>query len=169
MVRSGATPSPHSDFIHEMLADEMARKASIEQRSSTVTTSASGLTILLVTLLGVLYRRDGSVALPTGGVVLLVCGTVLLILGAVLGLMAAAPRRYPNTVDESYLYNLLKPALWDEKPDHAFLRIAKTRVDIVIEHRNRNDAKTRMLTVALVLEVAGAIVVATAVPVFSLF
>lgn len=162
-VRAGAA---YADLVAETLAEERARKSSIEQRGAHVITSSAAIAGALVGL-SVLTRPFSTGSVPPCAVWLLGLGIGGLGLAAVLALITTWPLSY-DEVDDAELQRLIEPQYWDAVGSIGERRAAEVRVSVIARARIQNGRKTMVLTsamglqiVALTLMVAGAAIAAT--------
>jgi hypothetical protein len=81
-------------LLTALLAEENQRKASLEQRSLAVISTAGALISLILALTALVLGRDRAVELTPVSKLLLVAAIIVFVLAAVAGLFANRPRMY---------------------------------------------------------------------------
>lgn len=150
----------YDTLLKDMLANEVASKASLEQRALSVVTTSGGLVTLLFALgalsVGSEKTFDPS-DLTTGALAL---SLVLFLIAAILALQANKPVEYEEAKVDS-----IESRLREETPfttEEAIVDIALTRVEELRSARTRNEDKADALQSAIQFEVGaiGAVAVA---------
>jgi ABC-type long-subunit fatty acid transport system fused permease/ATPase subunit len=140
-----------TELLTDQLADERARKASIEARGMAVITTAGTLVTITLGFVA-LAARDAKTVLAQAVVILLVASLVGLVAAAVMGLLVNLPARVPQ-VDAAYLL------AGEDDQDVAI------RVELLTGLRALNRVRARLLFAALSVEVVALVVMAVAVTV----
>ena len=141
----------HDALLADQLADERARKASIEQRGMAVITTAGTLVTITLGFVA-LATRDARTVLAGAVVVLLVAALVALVVAAAVGLLVNLPARVPQ-VDTAYL------VAGEGDEDVAI------RVQLLTGLRALNRVRARLVFAALLVEVLALVAMAVAVTV----
>jgi hypothetical protein len=148
-------------LIDEQLAEERARKGSVEARGISVITT-SGVLVTLLLGFGGLVRGTRDLVLPPIADVTLVCGLAAFVLAAVGALYSNAPLKYAEPRAED-LREWLDPRLWGAEAMAGEVRAAEARLDVLVAARALNDRKATVLTGAIAAEVVAISLVAVTV------
>lgn len=145
----------YGQLIADQLAQERARKASVEARGITVITTSSTLATLLFALTAGLtsaatFRLPGPARLP---LVLALCAFGG---AALLGLVTNVPLRYQEPTPRG-LAKLLAPNFWAAPPHIGQRRVAEAQVKTLTAARVANRLKVRLLLGAISCELLGTI------------
>lgn len=151
----------YAELVVETLAEERARKASVEQRGGHVITSSVAIAGALVGL-AAFVPSFSLTALPVHSLWLFVVGLACLGLAAMLGLVTNWPLDY-DEVDPDELQRLIEPQYWDAAGTIGQRRVAEVRVSVIAKARTRNGLKATMLTWAMGMQIGGLILIVAAV------
>ncbi len=152
--------SAYSTLIKDQLAEERARKTSLEQRGIQVVTTSGVLSTLLFGL-ATFAKSSSSLSLFAG--VCLLASLVCFAMAFIFGLRANRGYQYDEASTDS-LRELTSAEEWNnEHPAGAERRVSKLYVDILEHARKQNGKKADRLNTALTFEVAALIGVALAV------
>jgi beta-lactamase class A len=150
----------YAPLIEAMLAEEGARKASMEQRAISVITTSGALVSLLVALAAFLLGKNTTFHANTPSKYTLVGAVVLFVAAAILALLVNDPAAYrsfgPNDVK-------LMLATWSSDAETARKQISTAQNDFAELAIQKNNRKARLLQAAVVCEVLGVCAVALAV------
>jgi hypothetical protein len=142
------------EFVQAELTKEEARRTSIESRGLALVTVASGL-IALVAAVRQFIGRAGPVTTSAAADVLIVVSGCLLVLGTVAAACTNAPRRY-RLIDPDALLEAA-PRLWEQSPDEMDRAIFSSQLIFLKDAQHTNDARARLLFVAVILVGIGVI------------
>jgi hypothetical protein len=154
---AGAT---YSELVVEQLAEERARKASLEGRGLSVITTSGILVTLILGLSAVVNNTDGF-ELPDKAKLLIVAAGGLFVLAAIGGITANFPSPY-REIRVSALRRLTEERWWLNQVSPAQRRAAQARIDILDAARVVNAWKVRFLVAALIFEVLAVLALAAA-------
>ncbi len=161
---SDVTAGPvYAALITEQLAEERARKASIEARGLSVVTTSGALVTLLFGLGSLISGVDGF-SLPDSGKWLLLGALAAFLLAAVAAIVANFPLRY-REVSVRGLRKLIAPEWWGNVEPAASRRAAEARLNVLERARSTNAFKVNALLAAMIVEVLAVVLVAAAVAV----
>jgi hypothetical protein len=151
---SGVAGTLHDALIADQLAEERARKTSLEQRALAVITTSGVLVTLLIGLAA--FVKQASTMAHVGDMSrrLIVAAAGGFIAAAVLALMVVSPRKY-NEADLSALDARIMRERWSS-PDliEEARKNAVLSYYIVLHARNQNGSKATLLFLAVIAEVA---------------
>ncbi len=158
--------APLEALINDQLAEERARKESLEQRGFAVITS-SGTTVTLLFALTTLVTRPDSFVLEGQAKGLLAGAAIAFSMAAFLAIFIQKPLQYQEP-SAGWLTTVTGPGVWRVvSAGTASHRAAQARVDSIKSFREKNLLKVRLLTASLFFEAfAIAFVVATVVAMF---
>lgn len=142
----------YADFVHEQVATEETRKASLEQRGLAVITSSGILATLGFGSLA-LAKRGDRIPLSATSAFLLVAGAVALLVAAALALATNAPLRH-RAVNLAALKDSMREHAADDERT-ALVRVASTQLGLLGSIRQGNDLKAFLCLGAMVAEVFG--------------
>lgn len=157
----GVSPGRHQALLLDQLADERARKGSLEQRGIAIITS-SGTLVTIVLGFVALATRNPSYTLPPGAVRLLVIALVALVAAAAAGLLINVPARVP-IVDAEQLAATAEQADWDHADSDSLRAEYRIQGDLLIELRKLNRRRAHVLLASLLLEVLALAMMAVSV------
>jgi hypothetical protein len=147
----------YSDLIQEALAEERARKDSMERRGIAMVTASAFLSALILSLLA--FTFDNISELPrfeTDAVWAALAGFVA---AAALGLAVNRPVGYSEpTVD--YLEKINQQTYWDGSEKTAAHRVNESRIETIKSYRDINGGKAKLLTLALIAQTIGIVALA---------
>jgi hypothetical protein len=149
------------DVVKESLAEEIARKASIEARGTGVITTSGVLVTLLFGLSAVVTKPSGYV-LPIEAVLPLVVGLVIFCAAILVALATFVPRDRYLGLDPAELDSRTDKD-WDEAEGPTRKGLAQDRLKILQAAVAANDEKVRLLRLAIGLQAAAFISVATSI------
>jgi hypothetical protein len=152
--------SEYSAYVAQLLAEQDARKASIEQRGLAVISTSGSLATLLFALVAVVTSGD-NFELPSQANGPIGAALVSFVLAGVLGLLTNLPLVYSN-IDLSDPNKLFWDH-WDKGVNDARQRVVATRLRVLKSAQKLNNLKGYSLIAALFVEVAGVAAVAIAV------
>jgi hypothetical protein len=148
------------ELVKEQLAEERARKNSLEQRGVAVITSAGALVTLLFGLTA-LATKAANYILPDLGRVLLVGAGVLFLLAGVLAIAVNWAVSYSEVTPEGL--RDLQSADWSGDESAAAKEVVAAWTDIIEVARSKNGQKGRYLRAAMLSELVALTLVAAAV------
>lgn len=163
MADTPSAGSVYAALIAEQLAEERARKASIEARGLSVITTSGALVTLLFGLGSLISGVEGY-ALPVAGSWLLLGALAAFLLAALAAIVANFPLRY-REVSVGGLRRLTAPEWWTNTEPAAARRAAEARLNVLERARSTNAFKATALIAAMVVEVIAVVLVAAAVAV----
>jgi hypothetical protein len=142
------------------LEDELARKASLEQRALAIISTSGGLITLILALSALLLGKDPSATLGHAPRTLLVMAVSVLVTAAILGLVANAPNRF-------YLFSAgdidRMIGEWEFNQEEAEILVAEMQARIVKNVAKSNNRKGRVVQFGVAFAVLGVTFVASAV------
>jgi len=162
---SGPAPGGpiYAELIRDALAEERARKDSLERRGVAMVSASAFLSAFVLALLN--FSFDNISALPRlerGAVWFAICGFVL---AAGLGLVV----NWPRGISEpklKYLETINDKSRWNNSPSLAAYRSGQSRLLTIDAYRKTNGRKAGFLTAALAAETIA--IVALAVLILAL-
>jgi hypothetical protein len=153
----------YATLISEQLAEERARKSSLEQRGLAIITT-SGVLVTLLFGLAALTTKPQGYAVPDGAVFAFILALVAFVTAGVLGIVINQPRKYQEA-DVAELRRLIAPHFWGADESIGPMRTAELRVKVLESARTRNRGKARLLFWAAVAQVVAVSLVAIGVAV----
>jgi hypothetical protein len=153
----------YAAFIDAELSDQLAAKASFEQRGLAVITTSAALVAALFGLVAFLTKRD-DFELPHLAAIALYAALVLFVVAALCGLFVNTPVKVQAPVgdDELGLEQLVREK-WANPPAIARRRVAITRTMFIATYRTKNERKGRLLVAAIRAEATAVVALALAV------
>lgn len=153
-------------LISDQLAEERARKQSLEQRGLAVITS-SGTMVTLLFALAALVTNDDDFVISGSSKFLLAGAATSFSVAAVLAIFIQKPLLYQEP-GIRWLRTVTSASVWDTvSATTASRRAAEARVNSIESFRQKNLQKVRLLTAALSFEAAAiAFVVGTVATIF---
>jgi hypothetical protein len=152
---------PYHALVADQLADERAKKSSLEQRGMAVI-STSGTLVTITLGFVALATRAETYVLGAPVVVLLVLALVGLVLAAATGLVVNLPARLP-VVDARELAEVARTG-WNDDPGPEAVRAEhEVLAQLLTDLRQVNQRRARLLFAALLVEVTALAVMAVAV------
>lgn len=152
----------YAAFVTERLADQEARKESVERRGMAVVTTSGTLVSLLFGLVAFITDDDGF-RIDAVGEAILLLGLVCFVAAAVLGLLTNLPRDYTNIDPTDAFGSDALKQYWNDDRAAAHMRLTATRVGMVATAQTRNEEKAQLLLKAMIAEVVAVFFVAVAV------
>jgi hypothetical protein len=150
----------HAQLIQDQLAEERARKTSLEQRGIAVITTSAGLGTLLF---GFAALTSSKKALPPDAKDLLIAALALFVFAAVGGLITNFPRRYAEA-DVKAMGKRVSYEEWhDPHVAEAYRSNARLNYHIVRHARKVNRNKALTLWAAFACELLALVCVAASV------
>ena len=142
----------YGDLIVDHFERQAERKASIEQRGLAVISTSAALVTLLFALVAIITGQD---SFSLTGVERMVLGLslALFVVAAVLGLLTNITRTY-QYVSTDMLQSLTQPDIWRGSKPEAQRQVARARVHMLRTARRQNGAKAKLLSRAIITEVA---------------
>lgn len=150
----------YAAVIQSLLAEENARKASLEQRALAVITSSGGLITLILALAALLWGKDPSASLAATPRALLVTAVGVFVAAAAVALVANSPRTYWGFNDDD-LDQMI--AGWRFDAEEAAEQVAALQAERVKRASAANQRKARQLQAAVILAMSGLTAVAAAI------
>lgn len=151
----------HHSLLVDQLADERAKKASLEQRGVAVI-STSGALVTITLGFVALATRDGSPRLQSTVVLLLLTALAGLVAASAAGLLVNLPARTP-VVDAGDLADIATGAAWETSDLDSSRTEYQLQARILIGLRDVNQTRARVLFLALLLEVLALVLMTTSV------
>jgi hypothetical protein len=151
----------YGQLIDDQLAEERARKTSIEQRGVGVITTSGALVTLLFGL-SALATKSQSFVLSDPARWTLLIAVVLFLAASVLGLATNWALSYFEVTVPS-MRTLVEPEGWSEEATEAARQAAEARVDIIESFRSNNQMKGWMLRAAMGVEILAVATLAVSV------
>lgn len=148
------------DFVKELVEVEDMRGSTLESRGSTVITSSGALVTLLLGLATLVTKLE-AFTLGAGVRTLLVASVAAFAAAVVLAIGISAPQRV-RIVDGRSLRSELQD-VWHADANFARMKTTSTRLDQLAASQGANDAKARLLLIAVTSEVIGVVLVAVGV------
>lgn len=160
--RADGAPGPGGDevltgYVLDVLAEERARKASLEARGASLVTSAGAVVTLVLAI--ATFGADEARG-TRAGVWLLVAAVLFLFLSAACGAWLNRPVRYDEPKPGS-LRHAIEDG-WEGAATAARRAVAKNAVDILEDARQKNGRKARWLTTGTILLVLAVLAIALA-------
>jgi len=156
---AGVAGDAYSKLIDDQLAEERARKASLEQRAVGVITT-SGAVVTLVFGFTAAVNGSAALRLPDSARLELFVALFLLLAAVVVAVIVGFPVTYLE-VEKEGLEKLIDEAEWtNPEVIEARRRTAQAATGIIINARKANGVKANLLTGALALEVLGIVTLA---------
>jgi hypothetical protein len=151
----------YAALMLQLVTDQDARKASIEQRALAVVTTSGTLVTLLFGLVALLSKSN-DYEMPRAAEGPLGIGAGLLVVAAVLALATNAPLPGYKNADDDGLDPIFD-RYWKESKIDAELRVAVMRKGIYAAASRMNGVKAKLLIAAMTFEVAGVLAIALAI------
>jgi hypothetical protein len=160
--RPGEGDTPTADFagefysklIEDQLAEERARKASLEQRAGGVITT-SGAVVTLVFGFTAVVKGSTALHIPDTARLELLVAVVLLLIAVAMALVIGLPRTYLEVEKEGLDQMVTENAWINPEAVEARRTTAEANVGIILSARGVNATKATLLSAAFVLEVLG--------------
>jgi hypothetical protein len=152
--------SVYAEYIKDQLAEQDARKESIEKRGLAVITTSGTIVSLLFALVAVLTGAD-EYTLPTDAEPWLGAALIAFVLAALAGIVANLPLLY-LAVEAPELRRLLDE-FWDNDPVVAEKRVAATQLKVLTRAKSMNAFKGWILVGAVLAELAAVAFLAVAI------
>jgi hypothetical protein len=150
----------YSEYITEQIAEQDARKESVEKRGLSVITTSGTLVSLLFGLVAVLTGAD-NYSLPTGAEPWLAMALVFFLIAALAGIVTNMPLLY-LAVEVPELKSLLD-SFWADGPEIAEKRVAATQLKVLARARSMNGMKGWILVGAVASELVAVAALALAI------
>jgi multisubunit Na+/H+ antiporter MnhB subunit len=142
-----------SGLITDQLAQERALKASLEQRGFAVITTAGALVTLLFAISSVVWKPQAS-SLPGVAKAMFLVALVLFLIAAVFGLATNWPTRYSAISDEELQKRIQDRETWLDSAAAGAQTVGLTLMRLLVEMRDKNQRKARLLSAGMWTEVA---------------
>ncbi len=151
--------------IQSQLAEERARKTSLESRGVGIVTSSGALATLLFGLAAFTRGSFAQLHIPLSGAAkwALIVAAVLFAGAAVLGVLSNAPLPYEEALVPPLRQRVEQDEWGAPDPIEAARRDARLAVDIIDSARKWNGLKAMFILAGIVLEALAGIAVAVAV------
>jgi hypothetical protein len=148
MAENGA--DVYADYVKSLCEDEGVRKSSFESRGLGVITTAGTLISALFALVAVVTGAT-NFTLPHAGHIYIIAALPLFVASAILGIIVNVPLRYRvgSLTNDELAMKLTDGVVTAEQG------VMTTRLAILVSARRGNGFKGRMLVGAIVLLVAG--------------
>lgn len=149
-------PSPYSDLLQEQLAEERARKQSLEQRGFAALSTSGFLVSVLFGALGWANSSPGGFELSTRSKIGLGVALVSLLGAAILGVATNFIRGYQELSIDAL------PDLYARLTDphaEAERRVFRFRSNLLYDARRRNSRKAVQVRMALLCQASAAVAV----------
>ena len=143
--------------LDDLIANERAKKSSMETRGLAVITSSGTLVTLLLALSALATKADGFAPTTTERWLLLLGGAAFVVAAAG-GLFSHAPTNYLD-IDPQSLAQMAQAEVWSTVGEDAALAIALGRIAVLNDMRRRTEIKARVLVTATVCEVLAVLLV----------
>jgi hypothetical protein len=150
----------YSEYIKEQLADQEARKISLEQRGLAVITTSGALVTLLFGLTALTVKRESTFAIPDRAAVFLIAALVFFVAAALSALITNIPRSYRG-VTVNALREAVK-AQWDDSEATASKKVALTRLTVLASAKRVNNQKGYALLGGVAAEIVAVALVGVA-------
>ncbi|WP_329251882.1 hypothetical protein OG417_07935 [Actinoallomurus sp. NBC_01490] len=161
MTNNDLPQSRHQTLLLDQLGDERTKKGSLEQRGiAVITTSGTLVTITLGFV--ALATRSQSYTLQPAVMLVLVMALISLVAASAAGLLVNLPTRTP-VVDANDLADVAIQADWNITDPESSRAGYEIQAQLLIELRRANRKRARALFLALLLEVAALMLVASRV------
>jgi hypothetical protein len=150
----------YSEYIKEQLADQEARKVSLEQRGLAVITTSGALVTLLFGLTALTVKRESTFAIPDKAAVFLVVALVFFVAAALSALITNIPRSYRGVTVRA-----LREAVedqWEDSEETASKKVALTRLTVLASAKRVNDQKGYALIGGVAAEIIAVAMVGVA-------
>lgn len=151
----------YADFFEEQLAEERARKESLERRGFALVPISSFLAALVFGLATLATRIGESSEGGASGAsigsdtkLLTVAAVVAFLVAGALAILTNRPRPYPEA-DPSNMRLLLEERYWHGRSRVGERRVSEVRLDTFEGIRETNDKKTKLLVAAMWAELLG--------------
>lgn len=150
----------YSEYIQDQIAEQEARKESIEKRGLAVITTTGTIVSLLFGLVAVLTGTD-KYTLPSGAELWLGGALIAFVLAALAGIVTNMPLLY-LAVEVPELRRLIDD-FWSDEPEVAEKRVAATQLKVLTRAKSLNATKGWILVGAIAIELAGIVFLALAI------
>lgn len=150
----------YAEYIREQLADQEARKASLEQRGLAVITTSGALVTLLFGLTALTVKRESTFVIPDKAAVFLALALVFFVLAALSALITNLPRSYRGVTVKA-LREAVKTE-WDVSEATASRRVALTRLTVLASAKAVNNQKGFALIAGIAAEIVAVALVGVA-------
>jgi hypothetical protein len=150
----------YAPVLVSLLAEEAARKSSIEQRAISVITTSGALVSLLVALSVFLFGKDAKFDVSSASRLAIAVAVVLFVAAAVLALLVNSPRAYRSFSDEDVQRMVDE---WGTNAGEARKLVSQAQAVFICQAVKKNDMKAGLLQLAVIAEVLGVSTVALAV------
>jgi hypothetical protein len=137
----------YGDILKELLADEQAAKASLEQRGLAVVSSAGALVTLLLGIVGLAYKVD-RVSTPIVARWLLLLSVIAFVVASIFGILTNKPMGY-EAFGQDALSKMVEKRYWNGPREVGAWRVARLQVRLVGNARAQNAKKARRLRQAI--------------------
>jgi hypothetical protein len=155
-------PAEYNKLVKQELADEDARKASLEQRGLAVITTSGVLVTLLFALGALSTKRAATLNLDPGAAIALAVALVLFVLAAISAVVVNAPfLEYQKASPDSIKKRLQADPIPSE--DEAAAEAAMVRIAELRSARGQNGKKANYLLTAMRFEVLAVIATSVAI------
>jgi uncharacterized membrane protein len=145
---TAAASDIYGDFLKELLIDEQAVKASLEQRGLAVVSSAGALVTLLLGIVGLVYNVDRVNNTPIVARWLLLLSVAAFVLASIFGILTNKPMGY-EAVGQDALRKMVEKQYWNGPREVGAWRIARLRARLVGNARVQNAKKAQRLRQAV--------------------
>jgi hypothetical protein len=152
--------SVYAAYIKDQLADQDARKSSIEQRGITVITTSGTLVSLLFGLAAILTGVQ-DYDLPDGARCWLYAAMVAFVIASLEGIATNLPLFYIGVSARALRQGIRHK--WDDEPAEAERQVAFTQVNVLERAQQLNTYKGFILLGAIVAEVIAVVFLALAI------
>jgi hypothetical protein len=137
----------YGDLLKELLADEQAAKASLEQRGLAVVSSAGALVTLLLGIVGLAYNVN-RVSTPVVARWLLLLSVFAFVVAGILGILTNKPMGY-EVFGQDALSKMVEKRYWNGPKEVGAWRVARLQVRLVGNARAQNAKKAHRLRQAI--------------------
>ena len=153
-----STPEAYADFVDSLLAGEVTRKASIEQRAAGVISSAGALVTLLFALVA-LATSAKDYTLPTEAHGWLGASVGTFVLASLAAIAVSIPLPYGSTqLDTSFL-----ASHWADPVEQTIAQLTGAKLQSLQIARRSNGMKAGLLIAASLVELVAVILLAIGV------
>lgn len=160
MIVADRGSTVYSEYIKDQIAEQEARKESIEKRGLAVITTAGTIVSLLFGLVAVLTGTD-KYTLPSGAEPWLGGALIAFVVAALAGIVTNMPLLY-LAVEVPELRRLIDD-FWSDKPEVAEKRVAATQLKVLTRAKSLNATKGWILVGAIATELVGVVFLALAI------